>query len=324
MQRHVHLDYFAGILIVYMIINHVEGVTYDFLFSKYTGRFLFILMPWFFFKSGMFHKNVTIEKTFNKGLKRLIVPFCSFTIIGWTFKSVEHLLKGDYDIFSILLKPIAQILFLGSSEGNWPLWFLLSLFFVKLLFAYTSNKHLLYILITISLILPYLFYHWKIGKFLYVPNTLNGVLFYYFGILFRERQYKKSIWFISIFLFFIFLCLYPSNIDIHKNKLLFGNYYLWIIYSLVGIISFNGLFNTFFEKIKIIPFKSILCNLGKDSMTYYVIHWILITLGSIICIIFHVDNKCFHLILTLLLCLTMLPLINYHIKKSKYKYIIGI
>lgn len=321
--RNNHLDFITAIFIVWMIFGHFSTITkYEIPYYNILNYCFFYFMPWFFFKSGMFHKNISINETIKKGAKRFLVPFICFSIIGWTLDSIIIIIEGKASFFSLFIKPFAQIVYLGSSGGNWPLWFLLSLYFVKILASlvhYSKSKIVYAICAIITITIPFLMNYFKIEKFIWIANTLNGFLFYWLGYKFKEKQFSNVYFIFSVFLFIIITIFIPSFADIHKNTLFQGNYYIWLLYCGCGIISINNIAkrlnisNLFIERI------------GKDSMTYYVTHWLFLSIAHILVVnILHNHNHSIYFWATTILFITLSPLINKYLKGSKYNYIIGL
>lgn len=322
-KRNTFLDVVAGIFIIWMVYIHFSDITkYEIPYAKYLNYFFFIFMPWFFFKSGMFHKQSSYHETVKKGFKRLVVPFIYFTIIGWIFDSAIITLEGKASGFSIFIKPLVQIFYLGSSGGNWPLWFLISLFFVKIIAFYIDslNSIILYFICgIITITIPFLMYYFKIEKFIYIANILNGLLFYWLGYKLKEKHYSNTIFICSLCLFIIITVLIPSFTDIHKNTLDQGYYFVWLLNSICGIFIINNIAKRFHFK------NHLLALIGKDSMFYYVTHWLFLSIAHILVInILHIHNHSIYFWATTILFITLSPLINKYLKGSKYNYIIGL
>ena len=132
-NRDYSLDAVCGLMIIYMIYGHIclwSGVEQIELFP----RLLFYFMPWFFFKSGMFFREKTLKKEFVNGVKKLIVPYIVFSIIGQLVFYLMWIAKGETSCQLYILAPLRTLLHEGAVVGNSPLWFLLSLFCVKIIF----------------------------------------------------------------------------------------------------------------------------------------------------------------------------------------------
>ncbi len=83
--RDSSLDAACGLFIVYMIVGHAFqwSFTTSDSFYKYSDYVLFMFMPWFFFKSGMFYKKQkSVKLVIHKCIKKLIVPYLVYSAVG--------------------------------------------------------------------------------------------------------------------------------------------------------------------------------------------------------------------------------------------------
>lgn len=96
-------------------------------------------MPWFFFKAGMFFKQRTLTEEIHKSFKRLLVPYIYFTVLGTCILWIKQFIYHEFTFRSIL-SPVTSILKAGSVPGNLALWFLLSLFCVRIIFNFINSK----------------------------------------------------------------------------------------------------------------------------------------------------------------------------------------
>lgn len=75
-----YIDEISGVLIVVMVLEHV---TYNCDYGYYPFlRLFFFYMPWFFFKSGFFHKNQRPRILFKKTLYKFLRTYVIFWVIG--------------------------------------------------------------------------------------------------------------------------------------------------------------------------------------------------------------------------------------------------
>lgn len=106
-------------------------------------------------------------------------------------------------------------------------------------FASRKQNSILYIICAIiTITIPYYF---RIEKFIWIANTLNGLLFYWLGYIFKEKQFSNVCFVCSMFIFIMITISIPSFADIHKNTLGQGYYYIWLLYSGCGIIVMNNI-----------------------------------------------------------------------------------
>ena len=284
-SRNVSLDAVGGLFIIQMIMMHAfqrSGIWDDTTYERVIA-ILFCYMPWFFFKSGMFYKEKPLGQTIQHGIRRLIMPFAIYSIIGQIFTSWQnYLTTGDKNWIHYVLSPIKDAFFSGSFSGNLPLWFLISLFLVKLIVGladkYKINKICLLcsalilsgggtILIKYNNHLPY-----------WVFSSALGLVFYLFGYYFRESQYKnKWVKFLGLLAALVAIIGIPSGVDLRTDTTYKGLWIIYIIGSVGSIIIINNLF-----RLRIFQFP-ILTSIGRESMEYYCAHWILFTIILLAC-----------------------------------------
>ncbi len=282
--RSNHIDTVGGVLIVYMIFIHcireaglkeadfVQPITYIFA----------CFMAWFFFKSGMFHKELpSIKEAASRNFKKMARPYVSFIIIGWICYCISFWLDGDTNIIHYTLSPPKQML-LGGGGHLWaaPLWFLVTLFLVKTLSSSllraTKNRMGGGIACgVIGLILALLSRHFTTLRPYYLTNFFPAMFFYVLGHRMKEKQYDNKIFYCSIIVFVISL-IHPSLVDFSTNVITKGSYLLWMLYATAGIVMFNNIFKRINRDIW--PFTQI----GRESMYWYVAHWALMKAISLV------------------------------------------
>lgn len=140
-KRDNTLDCACGILIIHMILGHIfqwPQLTTTHFYQWM--NILYFFMPWFFFKAGIFYKKTPVKKVFSTSFHRLIVPFIALSLIGHAFLCISLVQEGGHTWQDFLINPMKDILLLGSTTGNFPLWFLLSLFFTKILYSLLNTQ----------------------------------------------------------------------------------------------------------------------------------------------------------------------------------------
>ena len=309
------LDTVAGIMTIYMIFNHV------FVFTSTTESELFLkqlcilgfFMHWFFFKAGMFYKPSADYKVLAvKKYKRLIIPYLVFAIIGQIAHSVLLIVKGDYNITHHTLKPLEYIFTTGAPSGISPLWFLFSLFGATLLFNYIITKKR-WLLFAIIVIIPFLLIY---TKPYWIANICVGIIFIFLGYKLKELQYNNYIFVVSIILYLLLQTLYPSAVHMRANHAAFGSYILFYPIALFGIISINNIFKRIRYNFPLLSW------VGRNSMGFYLIHWVIMTLVETVFVLLSVNNLQLYTISLAVANIVFIPPLIYVIKKSRYSNII--
>lgn len=178
MERNKNIDAVAGVMITYMVFTHAcqhYGLN-DTAWYMTLEHMLFFFMPWFFFKAGMFFKVRDNMETFYKGIKRLIVPFVKWSLIGHVCYCFVCWFNGDLHLSSVV--PYRSLITAGSIPGNLPLWFLLTLFVCRVIFNILQNKGIHTGIVTaFSLLMAFLMH--KVGFVYpyYFANVWTGLFF---------------------------------------------------------------------------------------------------------------------------------------------------
>ena len=273
-SRQSHLDTVCGVLIVYMIFMHCEqwADATDTIVAKITGRLFFFFMPWFFFKAGMFfNQDADLAKVVKSSIKRLLVPFILYSMVGHCFFCVMRYFENEE--YSIV--PLKSLLYYGACSGNAPLWFLLTLFSVRILVKFVSKHADIRLVLLIggggALMLNMTCYE---GPF-WVANVLSGMFFYVVGYLFRNLQYRDFFVVLSGGGYLIAL-FFPSMVDMNRNILYSGCYFFWMVTSIAGCIIVNNFSYRFLNGLKMVQI------IGKNSMFYYCTHWIVLIIATMV------------------------------------------
>lgn len=276
MKRNDAIDSVAGLLIIYMVFTHIMQIFgfADLKVYAILQNCLYFFMPWFFFKAGMFYRKDDNKVAIKKSIKRLIKPFIFYSLIGHLFYCIIYICKyGSISLITIF--PVDALLKYGSIEGNLPLWFLLSLFICRIILNYLVNLGIKNYTIAILILIIICILHFVRIKYpFYISNSMTGLLFMCMGNMYvQNKKYTNS----SLLLLtcaFIYICslFYPSFVDMRSNTLIYGSYYLWLLYSVSGVILINGIGGNFILR------KIRLNVVGYYSMEIYCIHWIVLIL----------------------------------------------
>lgn len=287
-KRVFYIDTLSGFLICYMMLYHIllrglVNCSVDNIWLEPLQFFMF----WFFFKSGMFYAPKISNDLFVRGGEKLLIPLLVYSLIGHVVECIKLFVNGDLNWKHYLLTPFKEFVCTGSVTGNQPLWFLFSLFIVQLLFNelfVRKTKPILILLL--SLLIPIvLFYCGDSNLPIYLANVPLGMAVYTCGYMIKEKQFEKSLFFPALMIYLGVMFLQPSHLVFRSNTLNSGGRYLLaIVFSLSACVVFNNIF-------KKLPNCNYLQFIGKNSMTYYVTHWIILNICSLVMINgFHCQN----------------------------------
>ena len=271
-----HYDTIAGLMLLFMMHHHICGTCglEDSIIHMLPYKILYFYMAYFFFKAGIFyHPERTVKEVFVNSVRRLLVPYLLFTAIGYVWFGAQSLGLSVRD-WNYWWWPIRQIFAIGRVEGNGPLWFLLSLFLVRVIFQATQNKRWAQIsLVAVCILIAVLGNYFSLRPRT-ISNVALGIVFYGSGVLLRDIQYSKwvggasvCIWIVS----YIFMSLFGWHlVDFSFNTTVIGNHIVWLVNCVFACVAVNFIFW------KIPPISRILSWLGRNSMTFLCVHALII------------------------------------------------
>lgn len=277
-KERIHwIDIARGIGIIFVIYAHVLG-SHDFRYLFYAFH-----MPFFFFLSGILHKNSdNFMDYLRKSAKRLLVPYLTIAVLTyllWFFNLKNHSLSPE------VIRQFLGIFYGNSNNGllafNNILWFLPTLFATRIIFALITK-----VSEKIKVLILKLFLFSIAGYFLsiFMPNVklpfgieiaLSAVVFYGTGFLWQKSNRAKE--FVSGYKYFLFPVLlilgsiaatidfnnYGHQIDMRLGHL--NNYFLFYIGAFSGIFAWIAF--------SIILKKNLLLEIiGKNALILFAWH----------------------------------------------------
>lgn len=283
-SRLSYIDIAKGIGIFLVIWGHIilSGPGYNFIYAFH--------MPLFFFLSGfVFSKNKykNIKEFFVKKLKTLILPYMVLSILTYLYWAlIETRFTGSTN----LVKPFWQIFISQGSGGymlhNIPMWFVLCLFLLEIIYYFISKLKNNKIRNTVILLLGIT------GCFMTLENNFFdfrklfwsleiafvALPFYAIGSELSNRFGKEKIKeiiesknkiltiFISVILFIVLLITSNLNPDVSMGTDYLGNFGLFYINAFWGI-SLTLIISILIKKSKLFEF------LGKRSFFIMATHF---------------------------------------------------
>lgn len=277
-DRISYIDQISGVLIVYMVIYHIfqfSGLN-NYLHSFFMHSLSFFMF-WFFYKSGMFYHDRTSKEILLGGGKKLLIPFLIFSFLGHLVLCIQMWQDAISDWRQYLLDPIISTVIVGSSSGNTPLWFLPSLLAVQWLYSIAYKRISDNWILIISILGAYLLFRYNIHKPLYIGNILLGLATYSIGHQLKSLQFKNTVIVLSSFAYVAIFLIQDEAIDFRMNELARGSYLLSVIFAISGCVLINFLFHKLSTSISLLEY------IGRRSMSFYVMHWIVLVACTIVC-----------------------------------------
>lgn len=305
-------------MIFWMVLGHCSHFSHIGLsFFKFLGFY----MPWFYYKSGMFFNPKNQIDLIRKDIDKYLHPFITYSLIGWFVWSVCGMIEGTQTLLTCVQKVFISFVTHGNIAGNGALWFLLSLFLVREFANIIIKRNLsLPLLIAVCFFLSFGLYHWGWYNYSWwVGNIFSGLVFFLLGYWLKGKEDTTLLMIFPAFiLLFFIIAHFTGLIDfpylyMHANKMYNGNYVLFFLMAVAGIVVTNNLFKICYTRFSI----KILEYIGRNSMNIYVTHWILFVLVSFIAKnLLHVESDGIHFLLLLGTSIIFLPIICNFLNKK--------
>ena len=273
-KRQLYPDIACGFWIIHMIFGHITQLAG--LWNGQSSLYLFwcslvfFMMPWFFFKAGTYFRlKDTLVET-RASAKRLLIPFAVFSLCGACLEYAAKMGDEGFTTIGFICDNLHDLLMCGALDSNAPLWFLLSLFFARIIFNILFRKLPDYVIAIIGLVAACTFMYVPLNFPIYLGNISAGLFFFAAGHYSKDLQFKRPVLIAAIVTFIAIYAVNNPQVDMHLHQVSSGMYLLWFPASLAGIVILNHI-----AKIRLLE-KTRLQVIGKDSMTYYVLHWLVI------------------------------------------------
>lgn len=322
-NRTAYLDNVAGILIVHMIYTyHIAYACslHDNTCIQAINNVLFFFMAWFLFKGGMTYKYKPTKDMFKKSAKRLLVPYACFCLIGIVIDFTLKYFSNSFPGFISFIKDEAYT-FLTTSIvwSTGASWFLLTLFLVRNVYNYISDKLYSWQIALLCLLASFTLTFVKDVIPCYISNFFHGMALFSMGNSLKNTRFNKPLLFISICIFTLSFYI-PSKIDFRDNSVICGHYLMAVAYEIAGCIIINNFFSQFCNKHVIL-----LTYIGKNSMVFYLVHYpvMYITIHIISQIMNLKDDMVVMFVITVLIVTVSLIVADRIFKHDKLKFVIG-
>lgn len=230
-QRIKFIDLAKGICILLVVLVHVAP---DFYIN--CNFVCCIRMPLFFCLSGLFFKDYGCFKNFViMKSNKILIPFVAWYIISYVIYFFGHsIINSQAEAHLGILDIFHQ-----NEIHNLPIWFLLCLFWVNIIFGfiqYFSKGKGTYVCIgvCIATFLGWIMSTYHIFNFLYIGSSLTCLPFFYMGYLLKrtpilyptENNLKDFCIMAGAFIgatLFVVLCSNTPMIRYYRNEIVYGN-----------------------------------------------------------------------------------------------------
>ena len=241
-QRLAYIDFMKGLCIMLIVMHHTEVKFFDTLAPNLDNALQSFRVPMYYFLSGLFFKTYSGFFSFLKRkINNLIIPFLFFHIIGFIVAAATHYaINNDspFNWYAIIWPAYYRIW-----PYTMPLWFLISLFEVNIIY-YLLKKLLppignIIIIFTISLLPIFLANH-EITLPLLFDTSFVGLPFFALGTIIKSsgwlnpNKYDK-LGFLVFIPVVIIVYLYAGHIDIVEQN--FPSYLQLFIVPMAAILA---------------------------------------------------------------------------------------
>ncbi len=235
-------DYIRGLMILWVIFVHISLnaniISFGIPFDKYSiySWMSFYMIPFYFFSGSFLNINKSFKDFLWSKEKGLVFPYIFFTILSILVYEI-YLLIVESRIDTNLIFTVFPS---GQISSNLPMWFLISLFLVNIIYYLLKrflNIHCIWIVSLLCLVYSWMTNSSTHVQFLMHRTVILGLFFFHLGF-----EYKQNIHFInsnSSFFFITSLLLYFGIGLFDQQSFWFvqnlqgqGHYILGIVYSL--------------------------------------------------------------------------------------------
>jgi fucose 4-O-acetylase-like acetyltransferase len=282
-KRIAWIDIAKGLGILLVISGHL------FRAGSYISTVIFSFhMPLFFFFAGMLEHDcdLSFPKYLRKGLKKLLLPWVIFLVIGLAVTFSVPAWRREFDANDI---PIAFYTLSAGFAHVGQIWFLSCLLGVKILFYFFNklvikSKNIPFIFFSLAaltiaqkflrgfanLYLPYKILPFQLG------SAFIGLVFYVIGYFYKDYRDEpsKSVRFCTFLICFILVLYSPLNEFVNVASMDLKQDYFFYIFAFAGIF-FTIFVSKFIADLSlrgIEPGKCLLQYIGKNSMDMFALH----------------------------------------------------
>lgn len=265
-KRDESFDILKGLLILFVIIGHSR-------FPFSVEHFLFSFhMPAFFFISGYFYKKRALKEELAVDTRRLLIPYmfscCVLILCNPTLIQALTCLLGG--------QPIIPLPFLEEISELGPLWFLLAMFWIRLMAHFLFHSKLapwmqagVILLLSFASMKNFSSFHVFVPW--YLPSACCALGFFFVGHRLRSftdapPKYKWTLFTISMACWVY--CILYSGMAI--NGCLFGAYYVIDLIGALGGTLAVYLLSRLISRNK--PSATFLGFIGRYSLVAFCFH----------------------------------------------------
>jgi len=141
-ERIAYIDFMKCLCIMLIVLNHIDSSFFNALLPNLNDALQAFRLPMYYFISGIFFKLYDGFGDFTRRkVNNILVPFVFFIVLSYLLRCVECAVRVAAGVHAIGINPVSLVepFYLRYWTETTPLWFLLSLFWVNILF-YSLHK----------------------------------------------------------------------------------------------------------------------------------------------------------------------------------------
>lgn len=193
-KRLPFIDLMKGLCIILIVIGHVDTALFTALGDNADRMFQTFRVPMYYFVSGIFFKQYGGFFDFaRKKVNNILIPFAFFYLFAYLVQMAFHYMPACSHVFGefhrgSIIQPLTQRYW----DCNVPLWFLMSLFWVNILYyllqMITRRRWVQILAVAAMAAVGYTLCAWHIRPLYYIDTALVGMPFFVLGSLLREQN----------------------------------------------------------------------------------------------------------------------------------------
>ena len=136
-QRIAYIDFMKCLCIMLIVMYHIDHDFFNYLLPNLNNALQAFRLPMYYFISGIFFKLYGGFADFTRRkVNNILVPFVFFVVFAFVVRSVEHCLRLAVGADGLDISPVQLVepFYLRYWANTTPIWFLLSLFWVNIIF----------------------------------------------------------------------------------------------------------------------------------------------------------------------------------------------
>ena len=135
--RIAFIDFMKCLCIMLIVMYHIDHEFFNYLAPNLNNALQAFRLPMYYFISGIFFKHYAGYGDFTRRkVNNILVPFVFFVVMAYAMRLLEYLVRlaVGADAIDISLSHLFEPFYMRYWEMSAPLWFLLSLFWVNIIF----------------------------------------------------------------------------------------------------------------------------------------------------------------------------------------------